>query len=449
MTIKQQLQAINIVHFSDLRILFSREFYKSTQRKTFLLHLIYSIIDGAIMGVLALNEFVLLKGLQATDFQVGILFSLMMVVLLFSVVMNSLLKRAKNKQKMLRLAVTFSRIPLLLLFFFPTYHAPAEVGFYYQFAFLAIFLVYFFSNPIILPTIAQLLKTNYKEENFSIFFGYTSTVNKVVVLIFTFLFGLLLDYSPFSYTYIYPFVGIFAIIAVFILTKIDFGNPENSEEISQPLFQQIKGSFTRMFSILKVNKAYRDFEIGFMLYGFAWLVSIAVMTIFMEKVLDLNYSSIAFYKNSYNTISIVLTPFFAKLLGKIDPRKFAIYTFAAMLIHILFMALAEYFPQHTEVFGIKMYWTLIISYISYGFFAALMSLLWFIGATYFCKPDEVSDYQSIHITLTGLRGSATPLFGVAFYGIIGYSGVFLLGMGSLFMAIMVMVWSLKKTKILS
>ena len=70
-----------------------------------------------------------------------------------------------------------------------------------------------------------------------------------------------------------------------------------------------------------------------MFYGFAWMATAAVITIFFEKVLHLNYSSIAFYKNAYNTLAILLLPYFGKLIGKIDPRKFAVYTFGFMLLH--------------------------------------------------------------------------------------------------------------------
>ena len=45
----------------------------SEEKLTFKLHLIYSIIEGIILGVLALNEFVFVKSLKGSDFQLSIL----------------------------------------------------------------------------------------------------------------------------------------------------------------------------------------------------------------------------------------------------------------------------------------------------------------------------------------------------------------------------------------
>ena len=199
-----------------------------------------------------------------------------------------------------------------------------------------------------------------------------------------------------------------------------------------------------MVLILKGNKPYRDFEISFMFYGFAWMATAAVITIFFEKVLHLNYSSIALYKNAYNTLAILLLPYFGKLIGKIDPRKYAIYTFGFMLLHLFFLGLTEYYNIYFEIWGLKIYYSLIASYIFYGLFAATMALLWYIGSAYFCKNEEVSDYQSVHLTLTGFRGIFAPLVGIFFYELFGFTGVFLLGIVSLAIAILIMLLSMKR-----
>ncbi|MBI4647005.1 MAG: hypothetical protein HY738_10555 [Bacteroidia bacterium] len=46
----------------------------SGERRTFRLHLSYSLIDGLIFGALLLNEFVFLKSLKGSDYQMGLLF---------------------------------------------------------------------------------------------------------------------------------------------------------------------------------------------------------------------------------------------------------------------------------------------------------------------------------------------------------------------------------------
>lgn len=428
-----------------LKIKFPKiSFASDNEKKTFLLHLIFSVLDGIILGVLALNEYVLIKGLKGSSYQIGILFQFTVVVLLISVPLTEILKRTIKKIRMLRIVAVFTRAPLFLLLFFPKTITENTDIFFYQILFLLIFLIYFSANPLIMPIINGFLKTNYKHENFSRLYGYSATANKIVMLFATFLFGLLLDKYSNAYTYIYPILAILGISSIFVLTQIKYSPyvPKNKRSLKEA----IKEVSSNIFKILKLNKAFRYFEIGFMFYGFAWLVTIAVIALFLENKLKLNYSGIAFYKNFYTTVSIILTPLFGKLLGKINPRKFAIYTFGAMLLYIVFMGLTEYFPVNIELFGIKIYYSLLISFSAYGIFGAMMGLLWYIGSAYFAKDEDAAAYQSIHLSLTGFRGAFAPLAGIWIFEMLDYSGVFFIGIISITIAMLILIVSLKKYK---
>jgi len=417
-------------------------------KRSFKYHLIYSIIDGFILGLFALNEFILIKSLKGSNYQIAFLFQAMVLVLLFSVFFGEILNRVRKKKKLIRLVGIVTRIPLVFLFFFPDNAMNLDENYYYQMVFLLIIMIYYSANPLLFPAINHLLKNSYTHEDFGKLFSYASTVNKIMMMIATFLFGLLLDYNNYAFTYIYPLVAVLGISSIYILTKIDY-RVVDSEIHRRSFFIAIGNSIKNMVLILKGNKPYRDFEISFMFYGFAWMATAAVITIFFEKVLHLNYSSIAFYKNAYNTLAILLLPYAGKLIGKIDPRKFAAYTFAFMLLHLFFLGLTEYFDLHFVVLGIKVYYSLIASYIFYGIFAATMALLWYIGSAYFCKDEEVSNYQSIHLSATGFRAIFSPLVGVFFYELFGFTGVFLLGIFSLGIAIAIMLLSMKRKEMVT
>ena len=108
------------------------------ENRTFRLHLIYSLIEGMIEGVLALNEFVLIKSLHGSNYQIGFLFQFSVIVLIFSVVFNEFLKRIANKKKLIRIVGIFTRLPLLLLFFFPKNLEGITSGMHYHYIFLFI-----------------------------------------------------------------------------------------------------------------------------------------------------------------------------------------------------------------------------------------------------------------------------------------------------------------------
>jgi len=401
------------------------------------------LIEGVVLGVLALNEFVFIKSINGTNYQLGLLFQFSMIVFLFLVLINEFLKRVKKRASLLRWVAIGSRLPLLLIWFFPHEAADYNNQFYHLF-FLALFLIYFAGNMVIYPNINYLLKQNYKHSNFGKLYSYATSSNKIIMLLVTFAYGYLLDFDNFAFTYILPLIGILAILSVFVLSFIPY--PEDVVvEKRKGIIEAVTYSINEMKGILKNNILYRHFEYGFMLYGFSFMISVTVITIYFYNELNLNYSSVAFYRNAYNILAIVLLPYFGKLLGNIDPRKFAVLTYASIALYIFFVLLTTYLPYNFKLYDITIYYTLIFYVVFHGVFAATMVLLWNIGSAYFCKPNEAGTYQSLHLSLTGLRAIAAPLLGVLFYEIFGFTITFSIAILFLLFAMWLMRWSYLKS----
>ena len=412
----------------------------SNERNTFRIHAVYMAVEGVILGVLALNEFVFIKSLQGSNYQLGFLFQFSMLVFLFLVLINEFIKRVQNRKKLLRVVALLTRLPLLLIFFFPNNAEGMLANNYYHYIFLGIFLIYFSGNIVIYPNINFLLKTNYEHQHFGKLYSYATSINKIVMLLVTFVYGYMLDFNNFSFVYIIPLIGVLGVISVFILSNIKY--PENEPaDYHLSIYQSIKRSILEMKHILTTNIPYKHFEMGFMFYGFSFMISVTVITIYFYEHLDLNYASVAFYRNAYNIVAIILLPFFGKVLGKIDPRRFAVITYSAIVLYIFFLMMTTYFPYSFETYDITIYYTLIFYVVFHGVFAATMVLLWNIGSAYFCKPEEAGTYQSIHLSLTGARALAAPLFGVLFYELFGFTLTFSLAIASLLAAIGLMIWS--------
>lgn len=405
-------------------------------------------IEGIILGVLALNEFVFIKSLHGSNYQLGFLFQFSMIIFLFLIVINEFLKRVKNRKKLLQIVALVTRLPLLFILLFPANSEVVLNQGIYHYIYLGLFLIYFSGNIFIYPNINYLLKTNYQHQNFGKLYSYATSLNKVIMLIITFVYGYLLDIDNYSFVYIVPFIGILGVLSGFILASIvnvDHG-PITIERPKKTIFQSVRDSINEMWLILVKNTPYKHFEIGFMFYGFSFMISVTVITIYFYEGLNLNYSSVAFYRNAYNILAIILLPFFGKLLGKIDPRKFAIITYLSIAAYIFSLMMTEYIPQHFTLFNTTIYYTLIFYVIFHGVFAASMVLLWNIGSAYFCSPNEAGTYQSLHLSLTGVRAIFAPLLGVLFYELFGFTVTFSLAILSLIVAVLLMIWSYKNEK---
>lgn len=414
------------------------------ERNTFMFHFTYSFIEGIISGILVLNEFVFLKSLHGSPYQVGVLFQFSMIVLLTAIFINEFLRRVGNKKKLLRLTAVLTRVPLFLLVFFPRSIAEMGADSVYHYIFLFIFLVFYLATPLIFPAINILLKQNYSGENFGKLYSYATSAKKITTLAATFLFGILLDKDPFAFTYVYPLVALLGILSIFMLTSIPFEKSSAESMLDPEIF---RSALKRVAEIFRSNRPYLHYQVGFMLYGIAFMGTNSVITIFYDRAVGLNYSSVAFYKNFYNLIAIFLLPVFGRMLADTDPRKFAALTYGSLLLYLLSFPLTFVFPLYIEILGLQIYYTLMAGVLFNSVFIATMAISWSIGSAFFCSRNEAGDYQSIHLSLTGLRAVIVPLAGVFLYEIAGFSTTFIMAAIFLLMGIALMFWSEKKFRI--
>lgn len=415
------------------------------EKRTFGLHLGYTLLDNFVAGVLALNEFVFLRSLNGSSYQLSFLFQFSVIVFIFLIFFAEWLKRVKNKQKLIRMTGLLTRAPLALLLFFPRSPEALTATPFYHLVFLTLFLIYYLGNPIIFPTINLFLKSSYSHENFGKLYSHATVIGKVVMLVTAFLYGFLLDYDKYAYTWVFVLVAAAGVTSTVLLSRIHYTEP-TVEKSTGGFWKSIRESVFGMRRIMKENTPFRHFEMGFLFYGFAFMSTITVMTIFFEKQLGLNYFSVASYKNAYNILALFMIPVFGKLLGKVDPRKFAAFTFASIMFYLLSLVLTYYYPQHTQIGNFKLFFSMIPFVLFHSVFAATMSLLWSIGSAYFCKPHEAGDYQSVHLFLTATRSIFAPLLGVLFYEMYGFVFTFMVGAISLFIAIIIMIWSYRRER---
>lgn len=419
-------------------------FYKKLEKiekKTFKLHFIYSIIEGIVVGVTLMNEFVFLRSLKGSEFLTGILFFVSVVVFLSLILFNELIRRSSDKRKLIRITALITRLPLMLFVFFP--NQLNETGnLTMHLVFILIFFFYFLGTTITLPTINLLLKDSYKNNNFGKLYGYSATANKMAVLLGTFVFGQMLYQNYFVFRFVYPSIGLLSILALFTLSTIPYKQTEII--IKNKLVTSLKNSIKRMYSILKKDKAFFHFELAFFSYGIAFMITSPVITFFLESYIKLSYAGISTYKAAAGIITVIALPLLGILSDKIDPRRFGIINFSAMLIYVLFIMITEYIQQYTILANIEIYYTLVIAFFAFGIFNAAGALSWNIGSSFFSKTaNDSADYQSVHISLTGVRSLIAPI-GVLIYTIIGYKYTFGISIFFLILAIGILIVSTRK-----
>jgi hypothetical protein len=413
------------------------------EKIAFRLHLLYSSFEGVILGVLALNEFVFIKSMAGKPMQLAFLFQFSMLVFLFSAFVNRLFTSAKRIRKLIRIAAITTRLPLILFLFFPPEIVSDHQ--FYNYAFLGAFFIYYLANPLIYPNINFFLKNSYQHHNFGFLYSMSTSLNKIIMMVVTFVYGILLDADPMVFRFVLPVVGVLAVLSAFLLTMIPYRDKQNVEERGRYAGKNfISSAKEDIIGTLMQNKPFLLFQVAFMFYGLAFMIGTPSTNIFYKEILDLNYSSVAFYRNVYNIIAIVILPFMGRMLGRAGPMKFGMITFSSLLFYFVFVLLSGLFPSHFYFLNIKVFHMMLIALLFHGMFASTMSLLWNIGSAYFGKDQDASRFQNVHLFLTGVRAIPAPILGVWIYETWGFVACFSLSAFLLIAGVFVIRSSLKK-----
>lgn len=355
-----------------------------------------------------LQDVILKKSLLASDFQVTLLIFLTSSAFLFSIYGTEIINRSNNQARTIIAMAVFSR---MFLFLIPIFETPN----FFIFCIAAMS----YTDSLIKPSWNTVFKHNYTNEKRSVLYSYASSLYTIVVLIITTLLGYLLDLDYELYRVFYPVAGIFDILAYINLAKmISMGNTlENKFHnkftgiISKKLLKDVLILPVRnLIRIFKENKPFFRFEINFFLYGMAFMIASPAVPIFLVETLKLDYSPISIAKGLvFYAATILFTPVMGRIHGTGNPTKFCGYLFLALIFYPLFMLSIKLIGIDTHLISPE-----VLLYFTYFYFGVVMSgvtMSWNLSSIYYAPHSEVANYQAVHITLTGVRGSFAPFIG--------------------------------------
>ncbi len=72
-----------------------------------------------------------------------------------------------------------------------------------------------------------------------------------------------------------------------------------------------------------------------------------------------------------------------------------------------------------------------VAYLIFGIAMTAVNMAWNMGSIVFAGKEDASIYQSVHVTMTGIRGLVAPGLGFSLLKISGITSVFLVAAGFL------------------
>ena len=382
----------------------------SLEKKTFTLHLISQAFNGIALGILLLQDVILKKTLDGSNFQVMILALLVSSAFLFSIYGSELVNRSKSRSKTILIIGVTAKFFLIILPLFNN-------SYFYIFC----IAVTAYLDALLLSIWNIIFKHNYTEKNRSRLFSYATSLQTLFVLIISTLTGYLLDINNDLYRILFPIAGVFGILVYWNMAKMiglsmdDYSGRSNSYKTHYN-FRLIKDiailPLRNTARIFRENKPFLRFEGYFFLYGMAFMVLSPVIPVFLVDDLQLSYAPISLARGLiFNTALILFTPLMGKYHGTGNPTKFCAYVFSILALFPLLLVSSKHFGffgmlDQTDI-------TVYISFFVFGFAMSGVTIAWALSSIFYAPANEVSNYQAVHITLTGVRGIFSPALGYA------------------------------------
>ncbi|GAB4301323.1 MAG: hypothetical protein Kow0090_16850 [Myxococcota bacterium] len=372
-------------------------------------HIPAVILEGFAQGISLLYIIIARKTLLASDLIITLLTMGPLAVMILSNIF-ALEMFGKSKRPYFIASAIIGRVPLLLIFFIE------DASMY-----AVIILISVFYYVIFKPAENSLIQANYDKSHIGEIYGYLSSIALLSSMFAAFLGGKVLDADPHNYRYIIPAAAILSFIAMMLYAFMPVRKVEyvNSERCKPSVLEAYKNFFTTLFK----DKAFRRFEVCFLIYGFGILMLEPLVIILFVNELKLEYSQAAAALGLVSQFVILLfTPFMGRLFDGINAFKMLSLSVAILIFHSLLL----YFS-----YGLALVYA---AYVFRGLSMAGITILWNLGPIKFAGEKDSTNYMGIHLTMVGIRGILAPTLGMASYYLIGIRNAFLLSAALLFIS---------------
>jgi hypothetical protein len=254
--------------------------------------------------------------------------------------------------------------------------------------------------------------------------------------------ALLLRHAEWTYRILFPAAAVVGVAAHVIYARIRVRRSPNGRRTARAaiarrgLGASVAGAVRTTVRLLRENPAFRRYEVGFFIYGIAFLVNLPLAVFLIVDVLDLDYDSAALARTVVPPLMIfLLAPTTGRLLDRTNPARTMAFAGVLLAVHsgLLFVT--------------DRYWMLLASYVLFGAGMTAVNLTWNLGPLWFAPTErEAGDYMAVHVTLVGLRAVIAPALALAAKGWLGIHAGFALS-AALYLTAAVLMYRLGRDSV--
>jgi MFS family permease len=359
-----------------------------------------AVLEGVVLGTFILNEYVAKKTLGAGDAIITALVIGPTAALLFAAWWSGLLDRREKSSTFLAFGM-LGRLSLLLVAFAGS-----------SLAFTAVLVAATFLYGAIVPASNALLQRNFTASERGRVIGLGVALQALAAIGVSLLVGRLYDWRPEAYRVVYPAAAVCGFFSCLSLARVRFrsraGEPSESRLFGAGLRGALAAALRRPFAgalvLLREDRGFRRYELGFMAYGLAWMMLQPTIPVFLVEQLQVAYAQVANARGLiYFAMIAALSQPLGRLLDRVGPIRISRYAFALLALFPLLLAASR---------SVAMVY---LAFLVYGCGMAAVNLGWTTGPIHFARARDSAGYMGAHVALVGLRAIVGGPFGIWFY----------------------------------
>ncbi len=355
------------------------------------------------LGVVQLGDAVLRKSLAASDFQVTLFATALLLPSLLAGVWGLWMEgRQKRPVFVVTGVVRFLLLGVLVLSEHPYW-------------FIGVFLVSTLMEPVFLTAQSSLYQSNYPSSVRATLVGRVGAIGRVAYLAGALVAGDLLDRFPGHGTWILAGAGIVGFGGTWCYAGIPFTRPRASIPPvgTRSLYARLFGDLHR---ILRENPAFDRYERNYFLYGLAFMMLLPVNVFLLVDAFRVSYKEFSLIKMVALQVGFMLSlPAWGRSMDRGGPYGTAAAAFLMLTLYPAMLSLGVATHRSEYVW---------LAFFLFGVCMAGVHMTWTLSSVHFARGRDSSSFMGIHIFCVGVRGLLGPFLGLRLYQWAGYHAAF-------------------------
>jgi MFS family permease len=389
-----------------------------TEKQSTYLLLIAALFNGVVQSLGQTQDIIARKALHAQDWQLMLMTMIWPVSNFLSIWWGRIFENSSHKSRYFLLAGIVGRLSLVYAIWLVTMNE-----------YMILLALVFSANSLLIPAQNRIYQKNINSSRRAKVFGYTISLGMIVSIAFTFIAGRLLDINEQSFRWILVVTGFCGFISCAVLSMVRIQEPLIQRDITRKSMRhQLFEPIRRTLTLLKENKPFAAFERSFSIYGMGFIMMQPIIPIYLVDKLNLSYTNNFLAKGVLSQVGLLLlSPMIGKIHDRMHPFKFISRSFALLMVFPLLFVVSSLWAGSSIIPVIIVF----VAYFIFGVAMTAVNVSWNMSSIFFAGKEDASIYQSVHVTMTGIRGLIAPILGFTLLKLFNITAVFVVAAGFL------------------